>query len=136
MSKSECDSARGGCVKSSKKGKGGERKKKKESKTSHSFGRSLEGSQRNGDSHSSLYMSHLKCTSCGSQSPQHSDVCPNTPSLHLNEEMAELHSEYSDSSCGESFFFFFVYPIFTEEQFSQNITFIQFCYYLGQHLTL
>lgn len=63
--------------------------------------RTLEGSQRNSDSHSSLYMSHLKCSSCGSQSPQHSDVCPNTSASRLAEEMSEMHSEYSDSSCGE-----------------------------------
>ncbi|XP_017553514.1 BCL6A transcription repressor a isoform X1 [Pygocentrus nattereri] len=67
--------------------------------------RTLEGSQRNGDSHSSLYMSHLKCTSCGSQSPQHSDVCPNTPGSRLTEEMSELHSEYSDSSCENGTYF-------------------------------
>lgn len=67
-------------------------------------------------------MSHLKCTSCGSQSPQHSDVCPNTPGSRLNEEMAELHSEYSDSSCGESFA-----SIFTNGISSAKILFVQFC---------
>ncbi|XP_027002449.1 BCL6A transcription repressor a isoform X2 [Tachysurus fulvidraco] len=75
------------------------------SRLNNIINRGLEGSQRNGDCHSSLYMSHLKCTSCGSQSPQHSDVCPNTPGLHLNEEMAELHSEYSDSSCENGTYF-------------------------------
>lgn len=47
-------------------------------------------------------MSHLKCTSCGSQSPRHSEVCPNTPASRLAEEMAEMHSEYSDSSSGKN----------------------------------
>ncbi|KAF4079295.1 hypothetical protein AMELA_G00191390 [Ameiurus melas] len=75
------------------------------SRLNNIINRSLEGSQRNGDSHSSLYMSHLKCTSCGSQSPQHSDICPNTPGSRLNEEMAELHSEYSDSSCENGTYF-------------------------------
>uniref|UniRef100_A0A4W4EG37 BCL6A transcription repressor a n=1 Tax=Electrophorus electricus TaxID=8005 RepID=A0A4W4EG37_ELEEL len=73
------------------------------SRLNNIINRTLEGSQRNGDSHSTLYMSHLKCTSCGAQSPQHTDVCPNTPGSRLPEEMSELHSEYSDSSCGESF---------------------------------
>lgn len=64
--------------------------------------RALEGSQKSADSHSSLYISHLKCTSCGAPPPQHSEVCPNTPASRLAEEMmSELHSEYSDSSCGE-----------------------------------
>uniref|UniRef100_A0A8C2C4P0 B-cell lymphoma 6 protein homolog n=2 Tax=Cyprinus carpio TaxID=7962 RepID=A0A8C2C4P0_CYPCA len=67
--------------------------------------RTLEGSQRNSDSHSSLYMSHLKCSSCGSQSPQHSDVCPNTSASRLAEEMSEMHSEYSDSSCENGTYF-------------------------------
>ncbi|CAB1314388.1 unnamed protein product [Coregonus sp. 'balchen'] len=40
---------------------------------------SLDGSQRSADSHSSLYIGHLKCTSCGAPPPQHSEVCPNTP---------------------------------------------------------
>uniref|UniRef100_A0A674ABW8 BCL6A transcription repressor a n=1 Tax=Salmo trutta TaxID=8032 RepID=A0A674ABW8_SALTR len=64
--------------------------------------RALEGSQRSANNHSSLYISHLKCTSCGAPPPQHSEVCPNTPASCLAEEMmSELHSEYSDSSCGE-----------------------------------
>uniref|UniRef100_A0A673MJ07 B-cell lymphoma 6 protein homolog n=1 Tax=Sinocyclocheilus rhinocerous TaxID=307959 RepID=A0A673MJ07_9TELE len=67
--------------------------------------RTLEGSQRNSDSHSSLYMNHLKCSSCGSQSPQHSDVCPNTSASRLAEEMSEMHSEYSDSSCENGTYF-------------------------------
>ncbi|KAM6962623.1 BCL6A transcription repressor a [Aplochiton taeniatus] len=72
--------------------------------------RALEGPQRTSDSHSSsLHRSHLKCTSCGSPSPQHSEVCPNTSSSsvasRLAEEMAELHSEYSDSSCENGTFF-------------------------------
>ncbi|MBN3295581.1 BCL6 protein, partial [Amia calva] len=75
------------------------------SRLNNIINRALEGSPRNNDSHSSLYMNHLKCSSCGSQSPQHSDVCPNTLSSHFGEEMSELHSEYSDSSCENGTFF-------------------------------
>uniref|UniRef100_A0A4W5L6Z0 BCL6A transcription repressor a n=1 Tax=Hucho hucho TaxID=62062 RepID=A0A4W5L6Z0_9TELE len=67
----------------------------------HNINRALEGSQKSADSHSSLYISHLKCTSCGAPPPQHSEVCPNIAASRLMEEMSELHSEYSDSSCGE-----------------------------------
>ncbi|XP_076009399.1 BCL6A transcription repressor a isoform X3 [Genypterus blacodes] len=64
----------------------------------------LEGSLRNADSHPPPphYLSRLNCSSCGSPSPQHSEVCPNTPGTRLAEEMAELHSEFSDSSCVHS----------------------------------
>ncbi|KAL4608134.1 B-cell lymphoma 6 protein-like isoform X1 [Arapaima gigas] len=65
--------------------------------------RSLEGPQRN-DGHTSLYRNRLKCTSCGSQSPQHS-ACTNTPGSSFGEEMSELQSEYSDSSCENGSFF-------------------------------
>ncbi|XP_067085598.1 BCL6A transcription repressor a isoform X1 [Osmerus mordax] len=75
------------------------------SRLNNIINRALEGSQRNADSHSSLYISHLKCSSCGSQSPQHSEECPNTAASRLAEEMAELHSEYSDSSCENGTFF-------------------------------
>uniref|UniRef100_A0A8B9RGC7 BCL6A transcription repressor a n=1 Tax=Astyanax mexicanus TaxID=7994 RepID=A0A8B9RGC7_ASTMX len=75
------------------------------SRLNNIINRTLEGSQRNSDGHSSLYMSHLKCSSCGSQSPQHSDVCPNTPGSRLTEELSELHSEYSDSSCENGTYF-------------------------------
>ncbi|KAK6320712.1 hypothetical protein J4Q44_G00098190 [Coregonus suidteri] len=71
----------------------------------NNINRSLDGSQRSADSHSSLYIGHLKCTSCGAPPPQHSEVCPNTPASRLAEEMAELHSEYSDSSCENGTFF-------------------------------
>uniref|UniRef100_W5MD15 BCL6A transcription repressor a n=1 Tax=Lepisosteus oculatus TaxID=7918 RepID=W5MD15_LEPOC len=74
------------------------------SRLNNIINRTLEGSPRN-DSHSSIYMNHLKCSSCGSQSPQHSEVCPNTPGSHFGEEMSELHSEYSDSSCENGTFF-------------------------------
>lgn len=75
------------------------------SRLNNIINRTLEASQRNGDNHSSLYMSHLKCSSCGSQSPQHSDVCPNTSASRLAEEMSEIHSEYSDSSCENGTYF-------------------------------
>ncbi|KAJ8274559.1 hypothetical protein COCON_G00091840 [Conger conger] len=66
--------------------------------------RALEGSQRQSDGHS-LYMSQEKCSSCGTLSPQHSEVCPNTPGSQFGEELSELHSEYSDSSCENGTFF-------------------------------
>ncbi|XP_063057727.1 BCL6A transcription repressor a isoform X2 [Engraulis encrasicolus] len=75
------------------------------SRLNNIINRTLEGSQRSSDSHSSLYISHLKCTSCGSQSPRHSEVCPNTPASRLAEEMAEMHSEYSDSSSENGTYF-------------------------------
>ncbi|KAJ0032152.1 hypothetical protein NQD34_002233 [Periophthalmus magnuspinnatus] len=62
----------------------------------------LEGSLRSGDTQH--FLSRLNCSSCGSQSPRHSEVCPN-PAARLTEEMAELHSEYSDSSCENGTFF-------------------------------
>lgn len=62
------------------------------------FWRTHEGTQRG----SSLYPGHLKCSSCGSCSPQHPEVCTHTPVSSFGEEMSELHSEYSDSSCGTS----------------------------------
>ncbi|XP_036378232.1 BCL6A transcription repressor a isoform X1 [Megalops cyprinoides] len=73
------------------------------SRLNNIINRTMEGSQRNNDSHTSLYANHLKCSSCGSQSPQHSEVCSSTP--HGGEEMAELHSEYSDSSCENGTYF-------------------------------
>lgn len=56
---------------------------------------------RTGDGPQPHYLSRLNCSSCGTPSPQHSEVCPNTPRSRLAEDMTELHSEYSDSSCGE-----------------------------------
>ncbi|XP_077204138.1 B-cell lymphoma 6 protein isoform X2 [Paroedura picta] len=63
--------------------------------------RSLEGSPRSTEGHSPLYLPSSKCSSCGSQSPQHSEVCLHTPGSNFGEEMGETQSEYSDSSCGE-----------------------------------
>uniref|UniRef100_A0A8C2X5M7 BCL6A transcription repressor a n=2 Tax=Cyclopterus lumpus TaxID=8103 RepID=A0A8C2X5M7_CYCLU len=65
----------------------------------------LEGSLRNGDGPPPHYLSRLNCSSCGTPSPQHSEVCPKTPRSRLAEEMTELHSEYSDSSCENGTFF-------------------------------
>ncbi|KAA8589747.1 hypothetical protein FQN60_013112 [Etheostoma spectabile] len=65
----------------------------------------LEGSLRNGDSHPPHYLSRLNCSTCGTPSPKHSEVCPNTSRTRLAEDMAELHSEYSDSSCENGTFF-------------------------------
>ncbi|XP_062832998.1 B-cell lymphoma 6 protein isoform X2 [Anolis carolinensis] len=63
--------------------------------------RSLEGSPRSSEVQSPLYLHSSKCSSCGSQSPQHPEMCLHTPSSNFGEEMGETQSEYSDSSCGE-----------------------------------
>ncbi|XP_042313075.1 B-cell lymphoma 6 protein isoform X2 [Sceloporus undulatus] len=63
--------------------------------------RSLDGSPRSSEGQSPLYLHSSKCSSCGSQSPQHSEMCLHTPSSNFGEEMGETQSEYSDSSCGE-----------------------------------
>lgn len=63
----------------------------------------LEGSLRSGDAGlAPHYLSRLNCSSCGTPSPQHSEVCASSASRsRLTEDMTEMHSEYSDSSCGE-----------------------------------
>ncbi|XP_042699829.2 B-cell lymphoma 6 protein isoform X8 [Chrysemys picta bellii] len=63
--------------------------------------RSLDGSPRSSEGQSPLYLHSSKCSTCGSQSPQHSEMCLHTPGSTFGEEMGETHSEYSDSSCGE-----------------------------------
>ncbi|XP_061493593.1 B-cell lymphoma 6 protein isoform X2 [Rhineura floridana] len=63
--------------------------------------RSLDGSPRSSEDQSPLYLHSSKCSSCGSQSPQHSEMCLHTPGSNFGEEMGETQSEYSDSSCGE-----------------------------------
>ncbi|XP_054839621.1 B-cell lymphoma 6 protein isoform X2 [Eublepharis macularius] len=63
--------------------------------------RSLDGSPRSIEGQSPLYLHSSKCSSCGSQSPQHSEMCLHTPGSNFGEEMGETQSEYSDSSCGE-----------------------------------
>ncbi|KAL4664889.1 hypothetical protein H8959_015875 [Pygathrix nigripes] len=68
--------------------------------------RSLTGSPRSSsESHSPLYMHPPKCTSCGSQSPQHAEMCLHTAGPTFPEEMGETQSEYSDSSCENGAFF-------------------------------
>nr|KAF6377278.1 BCL6 transcription repressor [Myotis myotis] len=71
--------------------------------------RSLTGSPRSSssssESHSPLYLHPPKCTSCGSQSPQHTEMCLHTTGPTFPEEMGETHSEYSDSSCENGAFF-------------------------------
>lgn len=67
-----------------------------------SFHRSRDGSPRGSEGQSPLYMHSSKCSSCGCQSPQHSEMCLHTPGSNFGEEMGETQSEYSDSSCGES----------------------------------
>ncbi|XP_033006808.1 B-cell lymphoma 6 protein isoform X3 [Lacerta agilis] len=66
--------------------------------------RSLDGSPRGSEDQSPLYLHSSKCSSCGSQSPQHSEMCLHTPGSHFGEEMGETQSEYSDSSCGSVLF--------------------------------
>ncbi|XP_060098837.1 B-cell lymphoma 6 protein isoform X2 [Heteronotia binoei] len=63
--------------------------------------RSLDASPRSMEGQSPLYLHSSKCSSCGSQSPQHSEMCLHTPGSNFGEEMGETRSEYSDSSCGE-----------------------------------
>ncbi|XP_044312180.1 B-cell lymphoma 6 protein isoform X2 [Varanus komodoensis] len=63
--------------------------------------RSLDGSPQSSEGQSPLYLHSSKCSSCGSQSPQHSEMCLHTPGSNFGEEMGETQSEYSDSSCGE-----------------------------------
>ncbi|XP_017279029.1 BCL6A transcription repressor a isoform X2 [Kryptolebias marmoratus] len=65
----------------------------------------LEGSLRSGEGHPPHYLNCLSCSTCGSRSPQHSTACPNSSRSRLAEDMAELHSEYSDSSCENGAFF-------------------------------
>uniref|UniRef100_A0A3B3QXH7 BCL6A transcription repressor a n=1 Tax=Paramormyrops kingsleyae TaxID=1676925 RepID=A0A3B3QXH7_9TELE len=60
----------------------------------------LEGSSRNSGGHNSSYINNMKCSSCGTHSPQH-PVCSNTPSPPLHVNISELHAEYSDSNFGE-----------------------------------
>ncbi|KAK2493329.1 hypothetical protein MC885_019572 [Smutsia gigantea] len=68
--------------------------------------RSLTGSPRSSsESHSPLYLHPPKCTSCGSQSPQHAEMCLHTAGPTFPEEMGETQSEYSDSSCENGAFF-------------------------------
>ncbi|XP_060130227.1 B-cell lymphoma 6 protein isoform X1 [Zootoca vivipara] len=67
--------------------------------------RSLDGSPRGSEDQSPLYLHSSKCSSCGSQSPQHSEMCLHTPGSHFGEEMGETQSEYSDSSCENGTFF-------------------------------
>ncbi|KYO25587.1 B-cell lymphoma 6 protein isoform A [Alligator mississippiensis] len=67
--------------------------------------RTLDGSSPSSEGQSPLYMHSSKCSSCGSQSPQHSEMCLHTPGSTFGEEMGETQSEYSDSSCENGAFF-------------------------------
>ncbi|XP_019752736.1 BCL6A transcription repressor a isoform X3 [Hippocampus comes] len=60
----------------------------------------LDGSLRNAEGqHPTRYLTRLNCSSCGAQSPQHSEICPSR--ARLGEDLVDMRSEYSDSSCGE-----------------------------------
>ncbi|XP_038605143.1 B-cell lymphoma 6 protein [Tachyglossus aculeatus] len=68
--------------------------------------RSLDGSPRSSsESHSPLFSHSSKCSSCGSQSPQHAEMCLHPPGSTFPEEIGETQSEYSDSSCENGAFF-------------------------------
>uniref|UniRef100_A0A8C5RC85 BCL6 transcription repressor n=1 Tax=Laticauda laticaudata TaxID=8630 RepID=A0A8C5RC85_LATLA len=71
------------------------------SRLNNILNRSLDGSPRSSEDQSPLYLHSSKCSSCGSRSPQHSEMCLHTPGSNFGEEMGETQSEYSDSSCGE-----------------------------------
>ncbi|XP_041697586.1 B-cell lymphoma 6 protein-like [Coregonus clupeaformis] len=43
-------------------------------------------------------ISQLRCSSCGTDAPQHQKVCPCSPGTYSREDTNELHTEYSDSS--------------------------------------
>ncbi|XP_067417175.1 B-cell lymphoma 6 protein [Emydura macquarii macquarii] len=75
------------------------------SRLNNIMNRSLDGSPRSSEGQSPLYMHSSKCSSCGSQSPQHSEMCLLPPGSTFGEEMGETHSEYSDSSCENGAFF-------------------------------
>ncbi|KAF2978502.1 hypothetical protein EK904_011268 [Melospiza melodia maxima] len=70
-----------------------------------SFHRSRDGSPQSSEGQSPLYMHSSKCSSCGCQSPQHTEMCLHTPGSNFGEEMGETQSEYSDSSCENGAFF-------------------------------
>ncbi|XP_043926153.1 B-cell lymphoma 6 protein isoform X2 [Protopterus annectens] len=72
------------------------------SKLNNIVNRTLESSPQYNGHPSPVYV-HL--TSCDSQSPQHSETCPETPGSHFGDEMTETHSEFSDSSCENGTFF-------------------------------
>uniref|UniRef100_A0A8D0H5D2 BCL6 transcription repressor n=1 Tax=Sphenodon punctatus TaxID=8508 RepID=A0A8D0H5D2_SPHPU len=67
--------------------------------------RSLDGSPQSSEGQSPMYLHSSKCSSCSSQSPQHSEMCLHTPGSTFGEEMGETQSEYSDSSCENGTFF-------------------------------
>ncbi|KAJ6655491.1 hypothetical protein lerEdw1_005069 [Lerista edwardsae] len=75
------------------------------SRLNHIVNRSLSGSPRSSDGQFPLYLHSSKCSSCASQSPQHSEMCLHTPGSNFGEEMGETQSEYSDSSCENGTFF-------------------------------
>ncbi|CAB1325883.1 unnamed protein product [Coregonus sp. 'balchen'] len=43
-------------------------------------------------------ISQLRCSSCGTDAPQHQKVCPCSPGTYSREDTNDLHTEYSDSS--------------------------------------
>ncbi|XP_077463531.1 BCL6A transcription repressor a isoform X1 [Stigmatopora argus] len=74
------------------------------SRLNNIIGSSLDVSLRNVEGqHASRFLNRLNCSTCGAQSPQHSEVCPSRS--RLGEDGTEMHSEYSDSSCENGTFF-------------------------------
>ncbi|XP_067108472.1 BCL6A transcription repressor b [Osmerus mordax] len=55
--------------------------------------------------HISSINSHLRCSTCGSDTPHHRDMCLRSPGSYSGEETSERHSEYSDSSCENGTYF-------------------------------
>ncbi|XP_010902501.2 BCL6A transcription repressor b isoform X1 [Esox lucius] len=51
------------------------------------------------------HYSRLTCSSCGTNAPQHLEVCPRSPGSFSGEDANELHSEYSDSGCENGSYF-------------------------------
>ncbi|KAM3866040.1 BCL6A transcription repressor b [Diretmus argenteus] len=56
-------------------------------------------------SSSSSSSSHLRCSSCGCDSPQQLEMGPHSPGSYSEEETTRLHSEYSTSSCENNAYF-------------------------------
>ncbi|KAM6443880.1 B-cell lymphoma 6 protein isoform 1-T3 [Liasis olivaceus] len=75
------------------------------SRLNNLLNRSLDGSPQSSEDQSPLYLHSSKCSSCGSRSPQHSEMCLHTPGSNFGEEIGETQSEYSDSSCENRSFF-------------------------------
>ncbi|XP_056148928.1 BCL6A transcription repressor b isoform X2 [Lampris incognitus] len=52
---------------------------------------------------SSSSISHLRCSSCGCESPQHLDMGSHSPGIYSEEEPTKIHSEHSNCENGAHF---------------------------------